>query len=65
MDAQEDHRPSRPLSLKEIDVQANDFQWNPTIPFKYWVRAAETIYLEVSSYDVHKHASLFVNRARR
>lgn len=47
MDASDDQRPSRPLSVKEIDEQANDYQWNPTIPFKYWVRAAETIYLEV------------------
>jgi STAM-binding protein len=49
MDASGDQRASRPLSVKEIDEQASDYQWNPAIPFKYWVRAAETIYLEVRS----------------
>lgn len=47
MDLPDEQRPSRPLSVKEIDEQANDYQWNPTIPFKYWVRAAETICQEV------------------
>ncbi len=47
MDVLHDQRASRPLSVKEIDEQASDYQWNPAIPFKYWVRAAETIYLEV------------------
>lgn len=47
MDLPDDQRPSRPLSAKEIADQAKDYQWNPTIPFKYWVRAADAIYLEV------------------
>lgn len=47
MDVPDDQHPSRPLSVKEIGEQASDFQWNPNIPFKYWVRAAETIFLEV------------------
>lgn len=50
MDLPDEQRPSRPLSVKEIDEQANDYQWNPTIPFKYWVRAAETICQEGRSY---------------
>lgn len=49
MDGPGDQHASRPLSVKEIDEQATEFQWNPNIPFKYWVRAAETIFTEVRS----------------
>lgn len=40
--------PARPMSIKEISDKASDYEWNPNIEFKYWVRAADTIYREVS-----------------
>ena len=43
----------RAMSIEEIGKKANEFEWNPHIGFKYWVRAAEAIYHEVRStyYD--------------
>jgi hypothetical protein len=37
----------RPLSIKDISEEAKNYQWNPSIPFKYWARAADAIYREV------------------
>jgi hypothetical protein len=39
--------PGRPMSIEEISEKANEFFWNPTIPLKYWLRAAETLSQEV------------------
>lgn len=47
MGALDDGLGSRPRSITELSEMANEFQWNPLIPFKFWVRAAETIYREV------------------
>ncbi len=41
---------SRPLSIRELSDKAKSYDWNPSIPFKYWVRAAETIHHEVSRF---------------
>ncbi|KAB5518156.1 Mov34/MPN/PAD-1 family protein [Coniochaeta sp. 2T2.1] len=46
----DDVRPSRPLSVRELDEEARNFKWNPNIPFKYWVRTADTLFLEARSY---------------
>jgi len=35
------------MSIKEISDKASEYEWNPNIEFKYWVRAADTIYREV------------------
>ena len=37
----------RPPSVKELNDKAKDYDWNPVIGFRYWARAAETIYHEV------------------
>ncbi|KAK5662214.1 hypothetical protein OQA88_8119 [Cercophora sp. LCS_1] len=36
----------RPLSIKELSERAMQFEWNPNVGFKYWARAAETIWHE-------------------
>ena len=37
----------RVMNVKELAAKAREFEWNPAIPFKYWVRAADAIYKEV------------------
>lgn len=39
-------RPSRPQSAKEL-VEKAKFNFDPSIPMKYWTRTAETIYQAV------------------
>ncbi|AEO59776.1 hypothetical protein MYCTH_2308296 [Thermothelomyces thermophilus ATCC 42464] len=41
---------SRPMNAKELTDKAKNFDWNPRIGFKYWARAAETIYHEGQVY---------------
>ena len=41
-------RPARPQSVDELIKQAENFNFNPNIPFKHWTRAADTLYQEVS-----------------
>lgn len=36
-----------PLSVQEIAARAVDFEYNPTIPLRYWLRSADTILKEV------------------
>lgn len=40
--------PSRPPTVKELVTQAELFSFNINIPLKHWIRAAETLYQEVS-----------------
>ncbi|KAK4223205.1 hypothetical protein QBC38DRAFT_54731 [Podospora fimiseda] len=40
----------RPMSVRELADQAAKFTWNPNIGFKFWCRAAETLYQEGKSY---------------
>jgi hypothetical protein len=40
-------QPARPQSIKELIAQAENYQFNPNVPFRYWTRAAETLYQEV------------------
>lgn len=41
------NRPVRPQSIEDIIAQAESFNFNPIIPFKHWVRAADTLFQEV------------------
>lgn len=38
---------SKPMSVKEISAKANDFEFNPYIALKYWLRTADTLLREV------------------
>jgi len=37
----------RPMSVKEVSANAQDFDFNPFIALKYWLRTAETLLREV------------------
>ena len=39
--------PSRPLNVEQIVKKAENFDYNPLIPLKYWVRTAGTLLKEV------------------
>lgn len=39
--------PGVPLSVEEIVQQANQFEYNPQIPLRYWLRTADTLQKEV------------------
>ncbi|PHH87665.1 hypothetical protein CDD83_8575 [Cordyceps sp. RAO-2017] len=41
-------RPSRPPTISALVAQAENFTFNANIPFKHWVRAAETLHQEAS-----------------
>ncbi|KAI1817686.1 hypothetical protein GGS20DRAFT_483183 [Poronia punctata] len=40
----------RPLSVKEISNRAQAFDWNGNIPFKHWLRTAQTLQQEADMY---------------
>jgi hypothetical protein len=39
---------SKPMSVKEISAKAVEFEFNQSIPLKYWLRTADTLLREVS-----------------
>lgn len=39
--------PDRPLSIKEISDEANNFAYKDDIPLKHWLRAAYTLLRQV------------------
>jgi STAM-binding protein len=41
---------SKPMSVKEISLKAQDFEFNPFIALKYWLRTADTLLREVGSF---------------
>ncbi|KAA8566727.1 hypothetical protein MFRU_044g00490 [Monilinia fructicola] len=41
---------SKPMSIKEISAKASDFEFNPTIALKYWLRTADTLLREAHIY---------------
>lgn len=41
--------PDRPLSVKEIDVEARKFEFNGLVALKQWLRAADTLLRQVPS----------------
>jgi hypothetical protein len=38
---------SKPMSVKEISEKAQDFEFDPYIAMKYWLRTADTLLREV------------------
>ncbi|CAD6443240.1 fe08394a-5151-4cba-860c-b4a131ac3e89 [Sclerotinia trifoliorum] len=42
---------SKPMSIKEISAKASDFEFNPTIALKYWLRTADTLLREAHIYQ--------------
>ena len=42
---------SRPLNVEQIVQKASNFDYNPLIPLKYWLRTAGTLLKEASSND--------------
>lgn len=45
--ATEETGPSRPLNVEQIVKKAQNFDYNPLIPLKYWLRTAGTLLKEV------------------
>jgi len=41
----------RPMSVKEVSANAQDFDFNPFIALKYWLRTAETLLREARIYE--------------
>lgn len=39
---------SKPMTVKEIAAKGQDFDFDSTVPFKYYVRTADTLLREVS-----------------
>ena len=39
----------KPMTVKEISAKAQDFDFNPFIALKYWLRTADTLLREVCS----------------
>ena len=42
---------SKPMSVKEISTKAQDFEFNPFIALKYWLRTADTLLREVGLFS--------------
>ncbi|TVY65736.1 AMSH-like protease sst2, partial [Lachnellula suecica] len=42
---------SKPMSVKEIYAKAVDFEFNPFIALKYWIRTADTLLREAHIYE--------------
>lgn len=38
---------SKPMTVKAIASNAADYEFNPSIPLKYWIRTADTLLREV------------------
>lgn len=45
----EETGPSRPLNVEQIVKKAQNFDYNPLIPLKYWLRTAGTLLKEVDA----------------
>ncbi|CZR68848.1 probable STAM-binding protein [Phialocephala subalpina] len=42
---------AKPMSVKEIALKAEDFEFNPFIAMKYWLRTADTLLREAQIYE--------------
>ncbi|PBP17335.1 endosome-associated ubiquitin isopeptidase (AmsH) [Diplocarpon rosae] len=42
---------SKPMSVKEISARAQDFEFNPWIALKHWLRTADTLLREAQVYE--------------
>ncbi|KAL9137152.1 MAG: hypothetical protein Q9175_001637 [Cornicularia normoerica] len=47
----EETGPSRPLNVEQIVKKAQNFDYNPLIPLKYWLRTAGTLLKEANIYE--------------
>jgi len=45
------HHLAKPMSVKEIAAKAQDFEFNPFIALKYWLRTADTLLREASYFS--------------
>ena len=45
----EETGPSKPLNVEQIVKKAQNFDYNPLIPLKYWLRTAGTLLKEVNA----------------
>ena len=43
------HAAAAPLSVADITRQAEDFEYNPHVPLRYWLRTSETLLKEVGA----------------
>ncbi|KAL8697739.1 MAG: hypothetical protein Q9224_002162 [Gallowayella concinna] len=43
--------PVQPMSVEQIVQQADNFEYNPLVPFKHWSRSAGTLIKEAEIYD--------------
>lgn len=43
-----EHGPVQPMNVEQIVQQAENFEYNPLIPFKHWSRSAGTLMKEVN-----------------
>lgn len=39
--------PEKPMSVPEIIKRAEEFEYNPLVPLRYWLRTADTLLKEV------------------
>ncbi|KAF3763359.1 hypothetical protein M406DRAFT_49060 [Cryphonectria parasitica EP155] len=42
--------PDRPLSIEEITSEANNFKYSNNVPFKHWLRAADSLHRQGKAY---------------
>ena len=47
--------PGKPLSVLEITKRAEDFEYNPHVPLRYWLRTADTLLKEASDLTMSSH----------
>ncbi|RKF59852.1 hypothetical protein OnM2_056013 [Erysiphe neolycopersici] len=45
----------RPMSSKELAIKAQDFDFNPFIPLKFWIRTSETLLREALIYQQERN----------
>jgi STAM-binding protein len=48
---------ARPLNVELIVQKASNFDYNPLIPLKYWLRTATTLLKEASPKEVTQEVS--------
>lgn len=46
---------SRPMNVEQVVKKAQNFEYNPLIPLKYWLRTAGTLLKEVMEHTSHEY----------
>lgn len=54
---------SRPMNVEQIVKEAQNFDYNPLIPLRYWLRTAGSLLKEVCSGMGHVCRSQQLNKA--